>query len=150
MVNVRRLLVPVLLLLLLPACADGAVSPEREAKIREVLELTGAAKMGEQVMTAMMGQMKQAFPAVPEDFWSRTSERMTGEGLTDLVIPIYARNYTDEELDAMIAFWSSPAGRSISAKQSIVLQESMAAGQAWGEKLAEQVVAELREEGHLD
>ena len=63
--------------------------------------------------------------------------------LEDMVIPIYVKHLTAEEMDASIAFYRTPIGQSILQKMPAVMQESMQAGQQWGMKLGQQIAEEL-------
>jgi hypothetical protein len=50
-----------------------------------------------------------------------------------LLVPIYATHLTRDEIEQLIRFYESPVGRRLTAVQPMISQESMAAGQTWGE-----------------
>jgi hypothetical protein len=68
------------------------------------------------------------------------------ESLVDMLVPVYMRHFSEEDLDAAIAFHESPAGRRFIAAQPLVLQESMQLGEQWGLHLAEKTLRALAEE----
>jgi hypothetical protein len=123
-----------------PAAAPAG-SPEELA--RRLIHLTGGGDLGKQVMTQMVGSFRQADPGVPEEFWDEFMASVDPRELEDLVVPIYVENLSVEEMSAAIDFYSSPAGRSIIRKLPVVLQESMAVGQRWGQELARKVTEKL-------
>lgn len=124
---------------------------EDEAKnddIRRLLELTNAAQMGKQMMDQMTASFKQAMPQVPGEFWDRFMEKVDTNEMTEMVVPIYAKYFTHEDIKGLIEFSESPLGRKFTEVQPKIMQESYAAGQQWGMKLGQLVVQELQKEGH--
>lgn len=86
---------------------------------------------------------------VPGEFWDEFKKEITADGLIDLVAPIYAKYYTDEELLQLTAFYKSPLGQKITEKLPAISQESLTVGQEWGRKIGEKVVDRLKEKGYL-
>ncbi len=52
-------------------------------------------------------------------------ENLSYDAIVKLVLPLYRRTFTQEELQAAINFYSSPAGRSINQKMPQLATESM-------------------------
>lgn len=71
-------------------------------------------------------------PDIPDDFW----DAIDPKELEDLIVPIYAKHFTAEDLRAAIEFHESPAGNKILDKAQIVMEESMKAGEQWGRELS--------------
>jgi hypothetical protein len=111
-------------------------SPEDLA--RQLIHLTGGGGLGKQLMTQMVDSFRKADPKVPEEFWTEFLASVDPKQLEDLVVPIYVQNFTAEEMRASIQFYSSPVGQSLIHKLPVVLQQSMAVGQEWGKKLAQE------------
>lgn len=129
--------------LLLASCVVSA-APATEESVRRLMALTGAGEMGVQVVHQMVPELKRILPEAPEQFWEDFVADARPEDLVDLVVPIYQRHFSEEDVQAAIAYFSSPAGRRMVEKQGVVMQESFAAGQQWGSKLAERAIAKLR------
>jgi hypothetical protein len=67
--------------------AQEAVPSPSAAKardIRRLLEITGAGKLGLQVLDSLLEAQKQAFPAVPESFWQEFRASMKPEEFVEL------------------------------------------------------------------
>ena len=124
--------------------AKTAIDPAKEKSIRKLLEVTGSAKLGLQVMQQMLASLRQSQPSVPEEFWTGVSKKIRAEGLVDLIIPIYAKYYTQEDIDGLLAFYQTPLGQKVIATLPQISQESLQAGQQWGRSIAEQVIQELQ------
>ncbi|MDP7114383.1 MAG: DUF2059 domain-containing protein [Myxococcota bacterium] len=129
---------------------DQAAPEETEFRqdIRKLMVLTGAGDLGTQVMKQMIDMFKQTYVGVPSEFWDRFLEQAGGDELVDLVIPLYERHLTHEDVKGLIAFYESPLGRKLVSKQPLIMEESMLVGQQWGAQLGEDVLGKLKEEGY--
>ncbi|MEL7354432.1 MAG: DUF2059 domain-containing protein [Cyanobacteria bacterium J06560_5] len=124
------------------------IAPEYRAQIEELIALTNPPGTNEFLMETMIAQFRQIAPEVPDLWWDTFAEKVDYDELNALVIPIYARYYTPEEVSAMLEFYRTPVGQSVLAKLPLVLEESVAAGQTWGLNLAEEILTELEEDGY--
>ena len=145
-----RIAIPLLVMVLLAGAPTFGQSADEKFHddIRELMVLTGAEGLAKQMMDQMLVSMKQSMPQVPDEFWKRTMAQFKTGQLVDMTVPIYAKHFTHDEIKALVGFYSSPTGRAVTAKMPLVLQESMSAGQRWGQQIGEQVARELAEEGY--
>lgn len=125
-----------------------AVSPEKVRDIRRLLDLTGAGNLGAQVMDQMLASFKQSNPAVPAKFWDDLRTEMNVGQLTELVVPIYDRHLSHDDVRQLIAFYESPVGRKLIAAQPQIVAESMKAGQEWGQAAAQRILQRMKEQGY--
>jgi hypothetical protein len=114
-----------------------------EELARELMVLTGAGDLGRQVMGQMVEAFRQSNPEIPAEFWDELMASADADELIEMGVAVHVKHLTRAELEAAIAFYSSPEGRSLVAKLPVVMQESMAAGQAWGEKLGREIAERL-------
>jgi N-glycosylase/DNA lyase len=119
------------------------------ASIRELLEVTGSGKLGVQAVQNMIASYRQNLPSVPEEFWNEFMKEVNTEVLTTMVIPIYDKYYSLEELNAIIAFYKTPIGKKVIATLPQIMQESMQAGQSWGKEVGEKAFNKLKEQGFI-
>jgi hypothetical protein len=129
--------------------ASAQTSPEKAKDIRKVMEISGAGVNGIQVMDIMETQFKQSLPNVPDEFWKEMRKEVNAGTLIDLIVPIYDKHFTHDEIKQLITFYESPIGKKVSTTLPAVMQESMAAGQKWGEALAQNVLEKLRKKGYI-
>jgi len=113
----------------------------------ELLELTGGVDMAHQVMQALSAQMRPLFPSVPEDLWNQLIGALDADELSMLVVPIYTRHYSNEDLRGLLEFYRAPLGQRLLEANPAIMQESMAAGGAWGQQKAAELIERLRQEG---
>jgi N-glycosylase/DNA lyase len=119
------------------------------ASIKELLEVTGSGKLGVQAVQNMIASYRQNLPSVPEEFWNEFMKEVNTEVLTTMVIPIYDKYYSLEELNAIIAFYKTPIGKKVIATLPQIMQESMQAGQSWGKEVGEKAFNKLKEQGFI-
>ena len=120
----------------------------KEENVRTLMIKTGVTDMMKQVMNQMIDLQKQNNREVPDEFWDSFMAELDTDELLNMMIPIYSKHYTDEDILALIEFYNSPVGQKTIQVQPAIMQESMTAGQVWGMKLAEKVVAEMQKKGY--
>ena len=80
-------------------------------------------------MTSMMGVTLNEDEKV--EF---TSDVMSS--LIEMLVPIYKKHFTDQDLKDAIDLFKTPIGKKISEKSPIIAQESMQASMQWGMELS--------------
>jgi hypothetical protein len=122
--------------------AGDVQNPTREKeskneKALKVLKLSGAAQT---YVEALLEGIKQApIPFEDKELYSRFA---TSDSIMDYFIPVYLEKYSEEELDAMIAFYSSTAGQSIVRKSLPVVMDLRKASMQWGMQISAKVNSE--------
>ena len=140
----RRALFAALLLTFGFGYAQETNAPDAllEMRIRELLEVSGSVDSSQQMMDQMTAYMRTSLPETSEEF-ERFAAALDVDVLTERLIPVYAKYYSLEDIEAMIAFYKSPVGQRLLAVQPMVMQESMEIGAQWGEETMMQIFAEL-------
>jgi len=126
--------------------ATHTVDPKKAQVIHQILELTGAANIGKQMMDALMAAEKQAHPDVDPTVWDRLAVKLDINDVLGSIIEIYDRHFSTEDLQATLAFYQSPAGQRVLKELPPVMKESMAVGQEWGRRKAMELMKELEQE----
>ena len=124
-------------------------SSKKTEKIKQLLELSGSAKLGVQVMNVMIPQFSKVYPDVDKKIWDEIMTEVNVQDLIDLIIPIYEKYYTEEDIDQLIQFYNSPIGKKSVEMMPFITQESMQAGQAWGSELSLKVINKLKQKGYI-
>ncbi|OYX82369.1 MAG: hypothetical protein B7Y83_15010 [Flavobacteriales bacterium 32-34-25] len=128
----------------------NAQSTSKIQKINQLLELTGSGKMAIQMMDQIMGSFKTTHSKTSEDFLKEFKKEVKAEDLTNMIIPIYDKHYTESDIDQLIAFYNSPIGKKMISTMPQVIQESMVVGQTWGKQIIEKIQAKLKEKDNLE
>ncbi len=126
----------------------GKTGVGKTADIKTLLSLTKSGELAVSMMQEMLNAYRQGLPQVPEEFWLAFAKKVKTEDLVDMLVPIYDRHLTHSEVTSLIEFFQSPVGKKLVSVQPEIMKESMQVGQAWGEKLANEVTAELQKQGY--
>jgi uncharacterized protein len=128
---------------------------------KELIAVMRATDQIKQLLPNIMQMMKPAIvqgrPDVEKDLDVLIPVLLDGMStrvgeLTDQMATLYARNFTADEIRQMTAFYRSPVGQKFLEKMPVVAQQSMALGQAFGQRVASELqtrmTEELRKRGH--
>jgi hypothetical protein len=129
--------------------APTAAKPEssKTQAIRQLLVLTSAAQLGQQVLTQVLTQLKPLFPNAPAKFWTDFAKEAKADDLVEQIVPIYDKYLSEPEIRDLIKFYESPVGKKLVSVQPQLVQESMTVGQTWGRAIGESVVKKLQAQG---
>lgn len=152
----KNMLVNLVLVISLTGVMIGAQeSPVIDAKhqakpedIRKLLKATNGAQMGRQVVDRMIQILSKSTPNVPDSIWSEFQNSVDWDSLVSMLIPVYQRYLSKDDIKAMTQFYESKAGRHLIAAQPTILQESMSIGQKMGEEVMSRIVERLKEKGY--
>ncbi|MEM1438222.1 MAG: DUF2059 domain-containing protein [Pseudomonadota bacterium] len=134
-----------------------------KALVDEILEVTGALKIGEQMADLVVQQMIMAMKAggtelpdrmldvMREEAVATISREMAAGSFNEMMYPIYAKYLDEKDLRAAIAFYSTEEGRKFAEAAPLMAMDGMTVGQKWGAmlgpRIARNVERRLREEG---
>ena len=113
--------------------------------IRTLMQKTGAGNMGVQMMDQMLPALKQMLPDAPDDFWKGVMAEMSGDEIIELVIPVYQKYLSAEDIKQINAFYDTEAGKKLIRVQPDIVRESMLLGQQWGQDIARRVIAKYEQ-----
>jgi len=141
--------------------AAPAPTPEALAVARELVTTIHLMDQFKALMPAIMKSMKPAIVQgrsdVDHDYDTLTPILLAGfqarfNELSEAVAIVYASNFTPDDLHGLIAFYKTPVGQTFLRKSPIVTQQSLLAGQKFGQSVAadmrQRIIEELRKKGH--
>src|SRR4051794_18344854 len=73
------------------------------AEVRTLLGNMGAIKTYEAMLPRTVAQFRQMMPNIPKEFWDDFEKDFKIDEIVDLIIPIYAKRFTLEELQKINA-----------------------------------------------
>ena len=129
------------------AAADN-ITPAKRADIEKLMRITGPPDVTKQMSNFFILQMSQAIKASRPDLPAKTyrilgeeinrviEEQMTAkDGFLDMVVPIYARHFSHEDIKGLLKFYQTELGKKTIKVWPLILQESMALAQDWSKSL---------------
>jgi hypothetical protein len=113
--------------------ALAAVDPGTAADIRRLLEVTRAQTLVSQIFDSQLPLIKEnllkSLPSDPDrqaladTFIKKMHDRAASGDLVELIIPVYAKHFTHDDIKTMLAFFDSPTGRRLREESPAYLQE---------------------------
>jgi hypothetical protein len=134
-----------------------------DASIRELLDVTHAAKLIDSMQGQMHGMFEQmvdgalghAPDAQERQILQRQEAKMenlmkrqfTWSKFEPMVADIYRKSFSQKEINDLLAFYKSPSGQAVIAKMPVVMQQSMVSMQTVMKQILPQVQQIGRETG---
>jgi hypothetical protein len=138
-----------------PASAQN-IDPALQADITRLVDLLRVPQMAEQmgdvIAQQMVASVRREHPDVPPRVVTMASEIVKAKfvdafsapnGLLSRLEPVYAKYYTREEIQALIAFYQSDVGRKSITVMPAIFQDSMTLGQQWAAEVTPQITRDL-------
>ncbi|KEQ31291.1 hypothetical protein N180_03335 [Pedobacter antarcticus 4BY] len=141
-----------LLLLLSATVTFGQENSTYRASLKKMMQVSGSEVAYKGVINQMITMFKEKQSNVPKEFWDEVAIEMNKDALNqliNLVLPIYQKHLTEDDLTGVIAFYDTPVGKKFAEKTPVITQESMIAGQEWDLQIGQQVIDKLRNKGYL-
>lgn len=138
-----------------PAVNAQQPSAAAMATAKELIATTGATTLFAPLIAGVVEQAKILFlqqnPGLAKDLNEvaaqiRTNLEPRFSELTDEVARLYATNFTEQELQDVVAFYKTPAGKKLLLQQPKIIDSSMKFAQEWANRLSDQVIAKMRDE----
>src|SRR5712692_10421788 len=134
--------------------APANIDPQKDTRIRELMDVTGAKNLGQQLIEAGMEQFRSSVqdsqPNNPrakqfvDAFVARCQKHFDPDSLAERVIPIYDKYLTTDDLQGLLDYYHSPLGQRMLKALPEVTRESQAACLALGQKAAQETMEELK------
>ncbi|HEB87611.1 MAG TPA: DUF2059 domain-containing protein [Gammaproteobacteria bacterium] len=132
--------------LILPVPAFSA--PASKESIRKMMIEAGSGKIGVQIMNQMIPAMKRMIPKAPDKFWKDVMAEVNENEMIELVIPVYQKYLTEEDIKGINAFYASAAGKKLIKVQPAILRESILIGRQWGQQIARKILLKYQQKNH--
>ena len=130
--------------------ADVSFDTEKHIQIERLIELSGSAEQFDLIMDRVFLQYRSMMNEVPEDVWPIIKEELNGEMFNELMrsmIPVYAKHYSMEDIQAQIDFYESPAGQRMVKVIPEITDEVTLLSIQWAEKLNKEIKMRIQELG---
>jgi hypothetical protein len=138
----RKLAVVSTVILLAVAGAARADEASKKTKIEELFQLTNVDRMVGQILgqvrsmqtaqterMAMSAEARSRTHEIQDRIQALIARALSWDKIKPEYIALYAETFTEEEIDGMLAFYKSPAGRAMLEKMPVLMQRSMALSQ---------------------
>jgi hypothetical protein len=130
------------------------IDPVKDADIHSLMELVGARDQVQDVVNNSSEQYREKLIAtVPNNdkgqafvnsFIESYQKKFDVDQLTEQLVAIYDKHYTDDEIKTMLQFYGSPVGQKVALEMPKIAREIQAASRATGAKAAKDALQALK------
>jgi hypothetical protein len=138
-----------------PPQANSSVDPAKEADIRSLMELVGARELVQDGENNAIEQSREKLLAsVPHNekgqafvkaFAASYQKKFDVDQITDQLVGIYDKHFTEDEIKGLLQFYGSPLGQRVAAEMPKIGRETQAAIRVANSKAAKDALAELKQ-----
>jgi hypothetical protein len=131
-----------------------SIDPVKESDIRALMELVGVRDQVQDGVSASAEQYREKLLAtVPNNekgqafvdaFVASYEKKFDPDQITDQVVGIYDKHYTDEEIKGLLQFFGSPLGQKVAAEMPKIGREITAASREMGAKASHEALQALK------
>ncbi len=145
------IIIVILLFTKVSIAQETNISEEYKETIMEMFEVVGTNKIYKTMITGMFDMYKRQKSDVPTEFWNELEAEFLDSSIKDLnklLIPIYHKHFTIEDLKIVVDFYKSETGQKFVSKTPFIMQEAMEIGEQWGKGIGEKVMKKLENKGY--
>lgn len=121
--------------------------PATVEQIHQYYALTHAVEMAHKVMDQTVLAMQSTSPDyLPKDFWEDMRQSLAAVDLEAAFVPAYQKYFSQEDMQSVIDFYKSPAGRRMLAAQPLISSYAQEQLHTIGVKIGQEVYLRHKDE----
>ena len=138
------------------AQSNSDIDPVKEADIRSLMELVGARDTVQDGTANAIEQSREKLLAtLPNNekgqafvnaFAASYQKKLDADQITEQLVGIYDKHFTDEEIKGLLQFYGSPLGQKVAAEMPKINRETQAAVRSATGKAAREALAEVKQQ----
>ncbi len=136
--------------------ATSSLDPTKESDIRSLMELVGARDMVQDGANNAIEQSREKLIAtVPNNdkgqafvnaFATSYQKKLDVDQITEQLVSIYDKHFTDDEIKGLLQFYGSPLGQKVATEMPKINREAQAALRAVSGKAAREALLEVKQQ----
>ena len=147
----KKITFTLMFFLLLSFTSFGQDNAEYRTTLKAMFEASGAEGSYKAVIKQSFVMFKQQYPDITSELWEELESdflKTSLDDLTEMLVPVYSKYMTKEDLEEIIKFYKTPAGQNFAKNTPMIMQESMQVGQEWGMKIGQKFTEKMKEKGY--
>jgi uncharacterized protein len=135
-----------------------SIDPQKEADIRSLLELVGARDMIQDAANNSTEQYRQKLTTLAANddkaqeainsYLAVFQKKFDVDSLTDQLVVIYDKHYTDEEIKGLLQFYGSPLGQKVASEMPKISKEIQVADRTLSTQAAREAWQDFHAQNH--
>lgn len=143
----KSAVLPFILTLITPLFLN-AQDAEYEELLSKYFEVSGSEQTFAIGIKQTVQTMRSQASGLDDETWNELEKEFLGTSIDELVemlVPVYAKYLSADDLRGIITFYESPVGKKLSTTTPLLTQESMQVGGQWGMELGQKVMQRIEE-----
>jgi uncharacterized protein len=128
------------------AAAPPPANPLTDDQAKQMLAMTGAADLKDQLSQGITNYLRVNMPFMPKDVSDDLDQSFQKLDLQTPIIAIYKQHISADDAVAIIAFYKTPAGKDMIQAMPTILQQTQQTGVQLARKTAQEVIERHRTE----
>ena len=119
--------------------------------LNKMFEVSGTEGSYQAAIKQMFSMFKQQYSNVEVEIWTDLEKEFSKTSLNELtkmLVPVYSKYMTLEDLNELIKFYNTPTGKKYAKSTPLIMQESMQIGQQWGMKIGQDFEKKMKDRGY--
>ena len=119
--------------------------------LNKMFEVSGTEGSYQAAIKEMFSMFKQQYSNVEVEIWTDLEKEFSKKSLNELtkmLVPVYSKYMTLEDLNELIKFYNTPTGKKYAKSTPLIMQESMQIGQQWGMKIGQDFEKKMKDRGY--
>lgn len=119
--------------------------------LNKMFEVSGTEESYQVAIKQMFTIFKQQYPSLEVEIWTDLEKEFSKTSLNELtkmLVPVYSKYMTLEDLNELIKFYNTPTGKKYAKSTPLITQESMQVGKQWGMKIGQDFVEKMKHMGY--
>jgi uncharacterized protein len=136
------------LIFILTSVSYGQIDKEYAKTLKKLFEVSGTEETYKAAIKQMVAMFRDQYVEIDSDTWDDLEKeflKTSLDDLTDMLVPVYSKYMTQEDLEEIIKFYQSPVGQKYAANTPFIMQESMQVGQEWGREIGQKLEKKMKE-----
>ena len=114
-----------------PAAKEDPLERKKQ-KVRDLLALMKTREIAEKSMDIALESA-----GAPPEYAQKFKDNFDFDGMLESTIGVYVKHLEEQEIDALLKFYSSESGKKVAAAMPEITVDAMKAGQEYGKRAAE-------------
>jgi hypothetical protein len=147
----KKLISTLSLFIIVTFVSFGQTHDDYKETLQKMLKISGSEESYHAAINQMFTMFKQQYSAVNEETWTSFEAEFKNTSINDLlelIVPVYQKHMTIEDLKELIKFYETPVGKKFALKTPLIVQESMQVGQQWGMKIGQDFAKKMKDKGY--
>ena len=134
--------------LMLMAPTAMAQRPPTDSHGKAALQLLlrmQSVEVGRKMLDLMLGAFQQMAPDISSEIWDQIRAEMDVQELVYLLVPVYTRHLSEDDINAFLAFLDTPAGRNYTNSIMVIQNEAQQVGEQYGQQVGAKIMQRVME-----